>query len=100
MVYWRNVTTGYVIPQIQKQAASADVKTQESETGENVINAAAVASLDEASKNTIELVKRVKPSIACITTKTTSTMRCLRLISCLLFLLAGNLQAQRVLTAR
>lgn len=27
-------------------------------------------------------------------------MRCLRLISCLLFLLAGNLQAQRVLTAR
>ena len=65
-------TTGYVIPQIQKQAASADVKTQESETGENVINAAAVASLDEASKNTIELVKRVKPSIACITTKTTS----------------------------
>ena len=68
-------TSGYLIPAVQKQAASADKNTEENENSEkteNAVNAAAVASLDEASRNTIELIKRVKPSIACITTKTTT----------------------------
>ena len=70
-------TSGYIIPKAEEAIRESAGSLQhdgapQDENSENVINAAATASLDEASKNTIELIKRVKPSIACITTKTTA----------------------------
>lgn len=65
---------GYVIPKIeQSRTAEADkaIESEESKTDDKV-NVQNTASLDEASKNTVELIKKVKPSVVCITTKATS----------------------------
>ncbi|MBQ9518617.1 MAG: trypsin-like peptidase domain-containing protein [Firmicutes bacterium] len=66
---------GYVIPKIEESRVAADEAKQNaeqsSETDEK-INVQNTVSLDEASKNTVELIKKVKPAVVCITTKATS----------------------------
>lgn len=64
-------TTGYVIPKLEQNKNEVIEDMENSQT--TPIEADAVASnasLDEASKNTIALIKKVKPSVVCITTTT------------------------------
>ena len=65
---------GYVIPKIQERATAAADSAESTDNTEddNKINVQNTASLDEASKNTVELIKKVKPAVVCITTKATS----------------------------
>lgn len=63
-------TSGWVIPNIEKAVADSSDSTETQSEENGTLNVVNTASLDEASKNTIELIKKVKPSIVCITTKT------------------------------
>ncbi len=65
-------TTGYLIPKIQESRAVADETETQDDNSSEIINVENTVSLDEASKNSIELIKKVKPAVVCITTKATS----------------------------
>ena len=57
--------TTQVIENRQKPAVSDDVALLPSESDADVRT-----TMDEASQNTVEIIKKVQPSIACITTIT------------------------------
>lgn len=68
-------TTEYVIPKVEAQFENQDVVVSEEEQAEDEALSkyvADLAAIDEASANTVALVKKVTPSVVCITSITQS----------------------------
>lgn len=67
-------TTDYVIPKIEMSLKNEDVVVDEKKTEDESFNkyVADLAAIDEASANTVSLVKKVTPSVVCITSVTQS----------------------------
>lgn len=67
-------TTDYVIPKLEMKLNNEDVVVQEDKSNEEEFNkyVADLAAIDEASANTVALIKKVNPSVVCITSVTQS----------------------------
>ena len=65
-------TTGYLIPKIEADRAEVQESAAADTTADDTVIVENTVSLDEASKNSIELIKKLKPSVVCITTKATT----------------------------
>ena len=59
--------SGYLVPKIQQQLSPQSQQLKVSTLSDTTDTDISAVSMDEASANTIEVIKKVKPSIVCIT---------------------------------